>query len=158
VETGTARAARSLKRPLVGKTGTTNQSKDAWFVGYSTELIAGVWVGYDDALPLGKGESGSVTALPAWMAFMRAAHERRPATDFPRPSSIVVIPVDRRSGLLPYVGDDDTMDEEFLDGTVPTEAAVPEAGAAEADAGSVVPNPPASSGSAPAQPDAEAPF
>jgi len=134
VESGTAKRAASLKRPLAGKTGTTNRAKDAWFAGYSTELVAASWVGYDDALPLGWGESGGVTALPLWIAFMRAAHEGRPATDFPRPSGVVTASIDPASGLLAYPGQTDAIEEEFLDGTVPGDTAAPDAGAPDAAA------------------------
>ncbi|MFZ5889933.1 MAG: penicillin-binding protein 1A [Myxococcota bacterium] len=127
VENGTAKRAASLGRPLAGKTGTTNDAKDAWFIGYSTEIVAGAWVGYDNPMPLGWGESGATTALPIWMSFMKAAHEGRPVTDFPRPSGIVTASIDPATGLLAYPGQTDAVDEEFLDGTVPTESAKPEA-------------------------------
>ena len=130
VEQGTARRASSLGRPLAGKTGTTNRAKDAWFVGYSTELVASTWVGYDDALPLGYGEEGANTALPIWMGFMKAAHQGRPSTDFPRPRGIVTASVDPRTGLLAYAGQTDALEEEFLEGTVPSEMSTPDAGVA----------------------------
>jgi penicillin-binding protein 1A len=130
VQMGTGRAAQSLGRPVAGKTGTTNRAKDAWFVGYSTEIVTAVWVGYDDALPLGYGESGSKTALPAWIDFMKHAHDKHPATEFPRPASIVTMQVDPRTGWLPYSGQTDSVAEEFLEGTVPTQSAVADAGAA----------------------------
>jgi penicillin-binding protein 1A len=132
VRSGTGRRALSLRRPVAGKTGTTNDAKDAWFVGYSTEMVAAVWVGYDDALPLGSGEQGSVTALPGWIEFVRAAHERRPATDFARPSGVVSVHVDPATGLLPYAGQTDAVAEEFLPGSVPTQSAEPPM---DADAG-----------------------
>lgn len=132
VEDGTAKRARALGRPVAGKTGTTNRAKDAWFVGYSTDLAAGVWVGYDDALPLGWGESGGVSALPAWVDFMKAAHARRPVTEFPRPGAVVVARIDPVTGLLAYAGQEDAIDEVFLEGTAPSEVASPDAGAAEA--------------------------
>lgn len=122
VEAGTARRARTLERAVVGKTGTTNAAKDAWFVGYSTDIVAGVWVGYDDAHPLGSGESGSATALPIWISFMKAALEGRPKTEFSRPATIIVARVDPETGLLPR-DEDHAVEEEFLEGTVPTEAA-----------------------------------
>lgn len=131
VEAGTARRAAALKRPVAGKTGTTNDAKDAWFAGYSTDLVAAVWVGYDDALPLGHGEAGSSTALPAWIEFMKAAHEGRPSTDFPRPSSIIEARIDPDSGLLAFEGQENAIEEQFLDGTAPTQVATPE----PADAG-----------------------
>lgn len=123
VEYGTGTRARSLGRPVAGKTGTTNQSKDAWFVGYSTDWVVAVWIGYDDALPLGPGESGAVAALPAWVDFMKTAHESRPVTEFTRPSSIVVVRIDPASGLLAREGQSTARDEEFLQGTEPNQLA-----------------------------------
>ena len=90
VKDGTAKGATILGRPVAGKTGTTNEAKDAWFVGYSTDVVCSTWVGFDDALPLGWGESGATTALPAWIAFMKDAHDKRPAADFARPASVVI--------------------------------------------------------------------
>ncbi|MBM4361731.1 MAG: hypothetical protein FJ104_03545 [Deltaproteobacteria bacterium] len=132
VTSGTARLARTLGHPVAGKTGTTNDARDAWFVGYSTEIVAAVWVGYDDNLPLGRSESGGVTALPAFMEFLRAASAGRPGTEFVRPPSIVTARVDRESGLLARDGRPSD-EEEFLEGTVP------EALAPEPDAGAVAP-------------------
>jgi penicillin-binding protein 1A len=134
VERGTGQRARALKRPVAGKTGTTNGAKDAWFVGYSTDLVAGVWVGYDEPLPLGWGESGAATALPAWVSFMKTAHEGRPATEFPRPSGIVTVHIDPATGLLAYAGQTDAVDEEFLAGTEPSTVASPDAGAPDGGA------------------------
>ncbi len=128
VTDGTGKRALSLGRPVVGKTGTTNRAKDAWFVGYSTDIVAAVWVGYDDALPLGWGESGGVTALPAWVDFMKQAHEGKPAVEFARPSSVLTAKIDPASGLIAWPGQEDAIDEVFLDGTVPGEAATPDAG------------------------------
>ncbi len=137
IDVGTGKRAKALARPLAGKTGTTNQAKDAWFVGYSTEIVSGVWVGFDDPQPLGWGESGAVTALPGWIGFMKAAHEKRPATDFPRPASIVVVDIDPVSGLLAREGQDG-VEEEFLEGTAPGEIAPADTGVtgpSAADAG-----------------------
>ena len=162
VKDGTAKAANSLQRPLAGKTGTTNLAKDAWFVGYSADYVAGVWVGYDEAMPLGFGEAGAVTALPVWMAFMKAAEAGRPAVDFPRPPGIVSVRIDPVTGLLaaPDVGEG--IDEEYLDGTAPTEVSTPTAPAAtpgaatddEAAAAATATAPPAP---APLAPAADAP-
>lgn len=123
VESGTGRAAGKLDREVAGKTGTTNDVKDAWFIGYSTDIACAVWVGYDDTLPLGKQESGAVTALPAWTDFMAAAHKNRPHTRFVRPSSILTVHVDPASGLLAGPGQAESHLEEFLPGTEPTEMA-----------------------------------
>ncbi len=125
VESGTGRAAAKLQREVAGKTGTTNESKDAWFVGYSTDIACAVWVGYDDGLPLGKSESGATTALPAWIEFMDTAHKKRPHTRFVRPASILAITVDPATGLLAGPGQANARMEEFLPGTEPTEIAPP---------------------------------
>jgi penicillin-binding protein 1A len=120
IDHGTGARAKQLGRPLAGKTGTSNASKDTWFAGYSTDIVAVVWVGYDDGKPLGAGETGATAALPAWMDFMRAAHEHKPASEFPRPSGVNVVTIDAHSGLLPFEGDTQTLDEVFLEGTEPT--------------------------------------
>jgi penicillin-binding protein 1A len=73
VQHGTAAAARRLNHPVAGKTGTTNDYTDAWFIGFSPSITCGVWVGYDEKKPLGEKETGGQTALPIWMDFMRAA-------------------------------------------------------------------------------------
>lgn len=120
VEQGTGRRARVLGRPLAGKTGTTNHERDAWFVGYSTDYAASVWVGYDTPMHLGWGEQGAVTALPGWIEVMKAAHENRPAAEFPKPGKILTVNVDPATGLLPYEGQEDAVTEEFLPDSVPT--------------------------------------
>lgn len=134
VDHGTAASAKSLGRPVAGKTGTSNQAKDAWFVGYSTDVVTAVWTGYDDARSLGSHEAGATAALPAWIAFMRAAHDKRPATMFPRPAGVTTVRIDDKTGLRAYDGDPDGLDEVFLEGTEPTEVAPADAGAPEAGA------------------------
>lgn len=125
IDHGTGARAKSLGRPLAGKTGTSNGPKDTWFAGYSTEVAAVVWIGYDDGRSLGAGEQGAVTALPAWMAFMKAATDGRPRVDFARPPGVVTVAIDQRTGALPYSDDDAVVDEIFLAGTEPTQAAEP---------------------------------
>ena len=83
VNSGTAAKAKSLKRPLAGKTGTTNDFIDAWFLGFSPSLTCGVWVGFDDRRELGPKEEGAHVALPIWMDFMEAALKDKPVEDFP---------------------------------------------------------------------------
>lgn len=84
VEFGTAMKAKEMGRPLGGKTGTTNEFSDAWFMGFSPSLTTGVWVGYDDQrISLGKKETGARAALPIWMDFMKVALEGKPVEDFP---------------------------------------------------------------------------
>ncbi len=129
IDHGTGASAKRLGRPLAGKTGTSNASKDTWFAGYSTDLAAVVWVGYDDGKPLGSQETGASAALPAWMAFMKEATEKRPASEFPRPPGVTTVTIDTHTGLLPPPGDPDTMEEVFLDGTQPTTTDLPDAGA-----------------------------
>lgn len=127
VERGTAQRARSLGRPIAGKTGTTNGGRDAWFVGYSADLVAGVWVGFDDRQPLGRGEEGSRSALPIWVRFMREfiSIRRPPAVDFVRPDGIVTAQIDPATGMLARPGQRDAIDELFLSGTEPRQIAIP---------------------------------
>ena len=132
VDHGTAVRARSLGRPVAGKTGTSNAAKDTWFSGYSTEIAATVWVGFDDGRGLGGAESGASAALPAWIQFMKVAHEQKPPSEFPRPPGVVVVRIDTRTGKLPYEGDAEAQDEVFLEGTEPTESADPPPDAGEA--------------------------
>ncbi|MFO0666948.1 MAG: PBP1A family penicillin-binding protein [Polyangiaceae bacterium] len=131
VDHGTATRAKVLGRPVAGKTGTSNASKDTWFAGFTTEIAAVSWVGYDDGRPLGSTEAGAGTALPAWIAFMKSAMEKRPPTDFVRPSGVTAVKIDTKTGKLPYADDPDVMDELFLDGTEPKDTAevpVPDGG------------------------------
>jgi penicillin-binding protein 1A len=134
IDHGTGARAKSLGRPLAGKTGTSNGPKDTWFAGYSADLAAVVWIGYDDGRMLGGSEQGAVTALPAWMTFMKAAHEGKPRADFPRPPGVVTVPIDTRTGNLPYVDDPDVMNEIFLAGTEPSVTAEPPPPAEDAGA------------------------
>ena len=80
IQHGTARALRVLERPAAGKTGTTNDYDDAWFVGYTPELVTGVWVGRDDNASLGDGETGGKVAAPIWLDFMKEATKDQPIT------------------------------------------------------------------------------
>jgi penicillin-binding protein 1A len=98
VENGTGKKARRLGRPLAGKTGTTDDYTDAWFVGFTPGLAVGTWVGYDEKKPLGKHQTGAEAALPMWIRFMERALEGTPVEKFRKPSSIVFLPVDRRTG------------------------------------------------------------
>ncbi len=95
VQRGTATRARSLKRPVAGKTGTTNDFTDAWFVGFEPSMAAAVWVGYDDKrISLGKREEGGRAALPIWMDFWAQAMKDRPVEEYKVPGNIVFVPVD----------------------------------------------------------------
>ena len=124
VEEGTGRGAKWLNRPLAGKTGTTNNYVDAWFVGFTPNLVAGVWVGYDRATAsLGDRETGSRAALPVWTAFMSRALEGKPVEEFTVPEDIVQVQIDDESGLLAPEGSADGIPEYFLRGTEPTKYA-----------------------------------
>jgi penicillin-binding protein 1A len=123
VESGTARAAAGkLQRPAAGKTGTSDDVRDAWFVGFVPELLAAVWVGFDEKRVLGRGEEGARTALPIWIDFMTKALVGRPVSVFEQPPGVVVARIDPATGLLAPPGSEG-VEEVFLDGTVPTETA-----------------------------------
>jgi penicillin-binding protein 1A len=126
IERGTGQRARALNRPIAGKTGTTNASRDAWFVGYTADLVAGVWVGFDDRQPLGRNEEGARSALPIWVRFMREYVSVRhpPAVDFVRPDGVIVAQIDPATGMLARPGQPDAIDELFLSGTEPRQIAV----------------------------------
>ncbi len=116
---GTGRKARVLGRPLAGKTGTTDSYRDALFIGYSPDLTAGVWVGYDSGRSLGQGETGARAALPIWIQFMKQALAKKPARDFERPANIVMVPINRISGALAKPGDPQKVEAAFKIGTEP---------------------------------------
>jgi penicillin-binding protein 1A len=129
VERGTAARARRLGRPIAGKTGTTNDFTDAWFLGYEPSLAAGVWVGFDEKrISLGRGETGADAALPIWMDFWRAATASLPIEEYPIPGNIVFAPVgpDGQPGLPGTPG---VRMEAFVAGTEPTGSSVASAGA-----------------------------
>jgi penicillin-binding protein 1A len=126
VKYGTGKRAKALNRPAAGKTGTTNDYKDAWFIGYTPELIAGVWVGFDDMRTLGHGETGARAASPIWVSFMDQALSAISPYDsgdaekraFPVPDGIVTAVIDPVTGLL-ATNATDKMVEFFKEGTVP---------------------------------------
>ncbi|MBW2000538.1 MAG: penicillin-binding protein, partial [Deltaproteobacteria bacterium] len=104
VREGTGWRIRALKRPAAGKTGTTNDLRDAWFMGYTPGLVTGVWVGYDDRRPMGKGETGSRAASPIWLYFMKEVLKGKAVEDFSAPEGVVFAKIDSKTGLLasPY--------------------------------------------------------
>ena len=121
VQNGTGRRVRALNRPVAGKTGTTNDLYDAWFVGYTPRYITGTWVGFDEESPLGKSETGSRAASPIWLGFMQRILEGKPIRAFPVPESIVFSKIDAETGLLPIPESKTTIFECFKEGTVPTQ-------------------------------------
>ena len=120
---GTARVLRkfSFEHPSAGKTGTTDDYRDAWFIGYTPRLITGVWVGYDKPRSLGKGFTGGAVAAPIWARFMDSALTVRPSADFPKPDKVVSKIIDPATGYLAKTGCPKKMEEYFIDGTEPTE-------------------------------------
>lgn len=120
VQEGTGWRAKALGRPCTGKTGTTNEYTDAWFVGYTPDLATGVWVGFDEKKPLGRFETGSRAASPVWVSFMEKALEGRPVRDFPIPEGVVFAKIDPETGLLASPGEKDAVFECFKEGTQPT--------------------------------------
>jgi penicillin-binding protein 1A len=119
VQSGTGVRAKALGRPLAGKTGTTNEFADAWFVGYAPNLAAGVWVGFDDRRSLGDREAGASVALPIWVAYMKAALSQLPVQAFPIPNDIVFVKVDPKTGQRAAPGGPSSV-EIFIRNTEPT--------------------------------------
>jgi penicillin-binding protein 1A len=111
---GTGYAAKALNRSdLAGKTGSTNDHRDAWFVGFNGDLSTAVWVGFDDFSSLGKGEFGAKAALPIWVDYMGDALKGAPEKTIPMPPGISTVQINRESGLPTETGDPDAMSEIF---------------------------------------------
>lgn len=121
IQRGTAYKAKSLGGVLAGKTGTTDDFTDAWFIGYSPSLIAGVWVGYDEKKSIGRNYTGAKAALPIWMDFMQQMPKDTGHPDFVVPSNIIFMPVDRFTGLRASPGCSSVILEAFIKGTEPKE-------------------------------------
>ncbi len=121
---GTGRRAMGLGRnDLAGKTGTTNDQRDAWFNGFNRQLVTNVWVGFDSNAKLGRGEVGGRAALPAWMYFMEYALQDIPEQPLKMPPGIIQVRIDPASGKLAYAGQEGAIYEYFPRGRVPTETA-----------------------------------
>ncbi len=124
VQHGTASAAQTLNKWIAGKTGTSNRARDAWFIGYTPDSLAGVWIGYDDNRSLGKGESGGSTALPIWMNVIKAVEQEKIGRAFAMPPGVERVLIDPESGKLAFEGMPGAIEEVFVEGTVPTEVAL----------------------------------
>ena len=98
IQEGTGQHVKALGRPAAGKTGTTNDFRDAWFLGFTPELVTGVWVGFDDGTALGRHESGGRVASPIWLEFMQGALKGRPVTDFSVPPDVRFYRIDAETG------------------------------------------------------------
>ena len=121
VEEGTARRVKALGHPVAGKTGTTNEARNAWFIGYTPELVVGVWVGFDDNAPLGRTETAGRAAVPIWLYFMQNALEGADVQEFIAPNDISFAFVEPTSGKLVAPGHSDGRLEPFLVGKEPKE-------------------------------------
>ncbi len=121
--TGSSVIRDGFRIPAGGKTGTTNDYTDVWFVGFTADLVAGVWIGFDQPKQIMSNAQGGRLAAPAWTAFMREVYERKPTPpDWPRPPSILAIPIDPLTGLRagPGCAQNAIRTEYFLPGTEPT--------------------------------------
>ncbi len=119
---GTGARSRRLGKPVAGKTGTTNDSADAWFMGFTHDVVTGVWVGHDEPKnPLGRGENGSRAALPIWLEFMQSVLKDRPQADFEVPPGITFARIDPLTGLLARPDTPNSVLEAFRRGEVPKE-------------------------------------
>ncbi len=118
---GTGQRAKVLGRPVAGKTGTSSDYSDAWFIGYTPSLLAGVWVGFDDKTSLGKKETGARAALPIWISFMDLAMQNTPIENPKPPQGITFIKVNLDTGLPTNSDSAETIMEAFIDSSVPRE-------------------------------------
>ncbi len=124
VEDGTGKRAKVLERPAGGKTGTTNDYIDAWFIGFTPDLVTGTWVGYDERQSLGKSGTGSMAASPIFVDYMSEVYRDKPVKDFPLPDNMDVRKIDSRSGLLAYSGQQENVIVGYYKkGTAPTRRA-----------------------------------
>jgi penicillin-binding protein 1A len=121
VSRGTAAGKIKLDRPVAGKTGTTNDEKDAWFVGYTPDLVAGLYIGFDSPAPLGRGSTGGSLSAPVFNEFMQVAVAGTAPGKFRLPEGMSLIPVNRKNGMYATAGDPDTIIEAFKPGTGPAD-------------------------------------
>ena len=119
MQRGTGLAAAALDWPLAGKTGTTDDFGDAWFIGFDPDITLGVWVGYDERKTIGQNQTGAVAALPIWMEFMKAyidTRDKEHPPEFTPPGNIVFMSVDKTNGAPDEAGG---ITEAFISGTQP---------------------------------------
>jgi penicillin-binding protein 1A len=122
IQKGTGQAAKVIGRPIAGKTGTTDEFINAWFIGGAPNLVTGIYVGFDDRRSLGETESGAHAALPIWINFMQAALKPLPVVAFTIPEGITFVKVDPATGLLEGEEGQATTVELFTKGNEPTQA------------------------------------
>lgn len=119
---GTATTLLELNRPIAGKTGTTNDEKDAWFIGYTPNLVVGLYMGFDKPQPLGKGSTGSGLAAPIFKEFMAEAMKGVPPVEFQVPENMQLIAINRKTGMRATEGEGGTIMEAFKPGTGPADS------------------------------------
>jgi penicillin-binding protein 1A len=119
VQRGTATALREIGKPVAGKTGTTNDEKDAWFIAFTPDIAVGVYMGYDKPRPLGRGMTGGHLAAPIVKEFLKVALADKPAMPFRVPAGIKLIRVDARTGMRAGPGTERVILEAFKPGTAP---------------------------------------
>jgi penicillin-binding protein 1A len=122
VERGTGQRLKLVGKPVAGKTGTSNEEKDAWFIGFTPDLTVGVYVGYDNPKPMGKGRTGGELAAPIVRDFMQLALREKPATPFRVPRAIELMPIEAKSGQRGVFGEEGVILEAFKPGDEPPEA------------------------------------
>jgi penicillin-binding protein 1A len=120
IERGTGKRVQAVGKPLAGKTGTTNDEKDTWFIGFTPDLTVGVFIGFDEPRPLGRQETGSSVSAPVFRDFMAAALDGKPAIPFRIPPAIRLVRVNAETGELARPRDKDVILEAFKPGTVPS--------------------------------------
>jgi penicillin-binding protein 1A len=126
IQHGTGQRAKVLGRPIAGKTGTSSDYADAWFIGYTPSLLAGVWVGFDDKTSLGKNETGARAALPIWISFMDKVLKKMSIEDFKVPQGVIMMKVNIETGLPSDGSSQGTIVEAFVEGAIPKEKESPE--------------------------------
>jgi penicillin-binding protein 1A len=134
IRRGTGQKARALGRnDLAGKTGTTNEQRDAWFCGYTPGVVTSAWIGFDEVAPLGANETGGNAALPIWMDYMKVALTGVPEAPLPPPEGLVTVRIDPHDGLLAGTEQKDAVFEIFREGEVPERVSI--GGSTPADIG-----------------------
>ncbi len=119
VSFGTGTEAKQLGRPAAGKTGTTNEYQDAWFMGFTPQVVTGVWVGFDASKSIGSGETGARAALPIWLEFMKEAVKDLPVEDFDVPPGVSFVSIHPQTGKPTAPNASYSIKEAFVDGTQP---------------------------------------
>ncbi len=122
VERGTGKKMKILGKPVAGKTGTSNDERDAWFIGYTPDLVVGTYIGYDNPQPMGRGRTGGELAAPIVADFMRMALRDKPATPFRVPRAIELMPIDAKSGKRAIFGKEGVILEAFKPGDEPPDS------------------------------------